>query len=420
VSDGGVKNRTMKRRRTWWMVTAREARSHAILLAVTTWLVSLVITFGGSGRMSLVGVMNAPDFVHFYTFGRLSKEHRIRDAYDWEKFHAEQISIVPESANLIYPPVYPPQAAVLFIPFSKLSFGAAAAVWTLVTVIGYGFVVWRAWHTVREWLPDRVLVFAAAAGSPPFWSTVMNGQVTIVVLVACFCGWIALEYNQRFWAGAALGLLAMKPQFGVPFAAIVLARRDWQMALGAVVSITAQAFVVWWVLGPDAFAGYAAMLPTIAAHADELEAKPFQSHSIRALTRLLPEWIGAPLWIATSGMVLWKTAKAWTTDVPLTVRFGLVILAAVLVNPHLIVYDAAILVLPLIWFGAWLIQQRTANDNPHASTLSVEAYGALLYGLVLVFIAPTAAVVGIQISVLLLLWLFWKIQAIAQTARPVR
>ena len=400
------------------MVTAKEARSHAILLAVLTWLVSLVTTVGGSGRMSMLGVINAPDFVHFYTFGRLAGESRIRDAYDWQRFHTEQVSLVPESAKSIYPPVYPPQAAILFIPFSRSSFKNAVVVWTIITVAGYGLVVWRAWLAARQWLPDPVLVFAAAAAFPPFWQVVMNGQVTIVILMACFLGWIALEHGQRFWAGAALGLLAIKPQFGLPFAVVVLAKRDWHMALGAVTSVALQALIVWSVLGTDAFAGYAAMLPTIAAHADELEPKPFQSHSIRSLTRLLPEFLGVPVWLAAVGLVLWRTAKTWASAVPLTVRFGLVLLAAVLINPHLIVYDAALLVLPLIWFGAWLNQQPIGHVGRNRQMLTVDQYGAFLYALVLAFFVPSAAVIRIQISVLLMLWLFWKVQGLAIETTP--
>jgi hypothetical protein len=383
------------------MVSAREARQHAIVLAVATWLVSIVTTFGAPGRTSMVGVLNAPDFVHFYSFGWLAREGRIREAYDWQTLHATQVALVPESAQSIYPPVYPPQAAVLFIPFSTLSFSSAVAAWTLITVIVYCLIVWRAWNAVRGLLPDRLLVLAAAVGFPPFWQVVMNGQVTIVILTALFLAWLALERRQSFLAGAALGLLAVKPQFGLPFAAIVLVRRDWPMLAGALVCIGVQALVVWWVLGAAAFSGYAAMLPTISAHADELEARPFQSHSVRAVTRLLPDPLGVPLWFLVTGWVLWSTARVWLTPEPLKVRFGLAVLAAVLVNPHLIVYDAAVLVLPLIWFPAWLVGRRVPGE--------IQKFGALVYGLVVTFMAPTAAVVGLQISVLLMLALFWSV-----------
>jgi len=383
------------------MVSAVEARHHALLLAIGTWLVSLVIVLGGSGHSSVVGKLTGPDFVHFYAFSHLAREGRIAEAYDWQALHSAQVAIRPESEASIYPPVYPPQAAVLFIPFSLLSFTNALRAWSAITILSYGGIVWLAWRPARKHLTDSVLVFAAAAGFPPFWQIVMNGQITIVILGACFLAWRALESKRHFLAGCALGLLAIKPQFGLPFAIIVLARRDWHMLGGAIASVAAQASLVWLVLGSQAFLSYYSMLPSIVAHADALEPKAFQSHSIRSLTRLLPAWAGVPTWLLVAGLVLWNTARAWCAHAPIAVRFGLAMLASVLVNPHLIVYDAGILVLPLIWFATWSVQRSEAVD--------LQRFGALVYALFLAFLVPTAALIYVQLSVPLMLWLFWSI-----------
>jgi len=389
------------RKRRPWMMSAVEARHHALLLAIGTWLVSLVIVFGSSGRTSVLGKLLGPDFVHFYTFGSLAREGRIAEAYDWQALHAAQVAIVPESAASIYPPVYPPQAAVIFMPFSLLSFTNALRAWSAITILLYVGIVWLSWRSARGHLTDRVLVFAAAVGFPPFWQIVMNGQITIVILGACFLAWYALERHRHFLAGCALGLLAVKPQFGLPFAVIVLVHRDWRMLGGAFVSVAAQASLVWLVLGGQAFIGYYSMLPSIVAHADALEPKAFQSHSIRSLTRLLPAFAGVPLWLAAASVVLWKTARAWCEHAPIAVRFGLAMLASVLVNPHLIVYDAGILVLPLIWFATWYVQRKEA--------VAVQTFGALVYALFLAFLVPTAALIYVQLSVPVMLWLFWSV-----------
>jgi hypothetical protein len=79
------------------------------------------------------------------------------------------------------------------------------------------------------------------------------------------------------------------------------------------------------------------------------------------------------------------------------VRLGVVILASVLVNPHLIVYDAAVLVLPLLWFGAYVQERRRPAD--------ARVYWTTVYWLCLTFLAPTAAAIGVQASVLLMAWL---------------
>jgi len=388
-------------RRVWWKVSAKQARAQLVLAATVTWLVSIVVTLGGTGRTSLVGVLNAPDFVQFYTLGRLADQHRIADAYDFRAFHEAQGTFVPESKALIFPPVYPPQTALLFMPLSRLSYTAAQLTWTVLTLVLYALIVWRAWWAFRGHLHDRALVFAAAAAFPPFWQNVMWGQVTILILGAFFLAWLALERGRHFAAGFALGLLAIKPQFGLVFAVVVLMRRDWRMLAGALSAVALQLALVWIAFGPAAFSGYASVVQTIAGHSEALEAKPFHSHSIRAVTRLLPDSLGIPVWLIGSAIVLWKAGRAWCTAAPLHVRCGLAILAAVLVNPHLIVYDATVLALPLLWFGAWLLERQ--EDE-------AQWYGPFLYLIFLAFWIPTAAVVKVQLSVPLMLWLFWKME----------
>jgi hypothetical protein len=394
------------------MVSAPEARHHAILFACVTWAVSLVTTFAGPGRTSLAGVVNGPDFVYYYTLGHLAREGRIATAYDGAASHAAQSALIPESADAFHAPVYPPQAALIFMPFSRLTFEHALAAWTLVTIGLYLLFVWYAWRVARDQLPDATLVFAAAIGFPPFWQTVMNGQGTILILGSFFLAWLALERKWHFLAGAALGLLAIKPQFGLPFATIVIVRREWRMLAGAAASVAAQSLAVWWVLGADAFSGFAGALPAILAQADALEPKPYQTHSLRALTRLLPNWVGLPVWLALVALVLWKTTRAWATGAPVTVRLGLAMLASVLVSPHMIGYDAAVLVLPFIWFGAWLVEQREG--------LELQKYGSLLYGIFLTIFIPTAVFLRVQVSVPLMLWLFWLMERQVRAADAPR
>ena len=395
-----VQSVSSQARRRLWNLSSRQARIHAVLTATVLWLLSIAVTLSAPGATSLVGVVKMPDFVQFYTLGRLADEERVTEAYDFQAFHDAQAKLVPDSKGLIFPPVYPPQAAVAFIPLSRLSYATAQRTWIAITIFVYALIVWRAWWGCRAHLRDARLVFAAAAAFPPFFQTVIYGQVTVLVLVPCFLAWLALERRRHVAAGFALGFLAMKPQFGPVFAVIVLMGRDWRMLWGAVAAVAVQLVCVWAVLGLDVFGEYVSVLRTVAAHADALEAKPFQSHSIRAVTRLLPGWLGLAGWVGISGIVLWKTGRAWCSTAPLNVRFGLAIVAAVLVNPHLIVYDAAILVLPLLWFGADVAARESAD--------SARRYATLIYGLFLAFFIPTAALVKVQLSVLLMLWLFWQ------------
>jgi hypothetical protein len=255
-------------------------------------------------------------------------------------------------------------------------------------------------------------VLAAAAAFPPFWTLILYGQITILILTAFWLGWLALERKRPCLAGVAFGLLALKPQFGIPLAAIVLACGEWRMLAGAFASVAAQAAIVWLLLGSAVFAGFAASIPMTMTHADWLESKPFMSHSLRAVTRLLPNWAGLPLWAALAAIVLWVTVKAWKSAAPLRVRLGIVILASVLVNPHVIVYDVTVLALPLVWFGAYMLE---AERRAHAP-----AFGVIVYWLFAALFAPTAAVIGVQASVPVMLWLLvFLTRAATRSPKPL-
>jgi len=396
------------------MRSARQARVHAIILAVIMWIFAIAVGTIGTGDRGFAGPLKGADFVQSYTLGHLAHDHQIDAMYDMRALHDAQAALVPASAADLYPAVYPPQVAALFAPVSGWSYQRALLVWTLLSIVGYVLIVWSAWRPVSDVLSDRPLVIAAAAAFPPFWSLVLHGQITVLVLAAFWLGWLALERGHRLVAGVAFGLLAIKPQFGIPLAMVVLIGREWPMLVGALASVVAQVAAASWVLGLEAFRLFVAATWSITLNnVDALEAKPFLSHSLRTLTRLAPNWIGVPMWVALAAVVLWYTARVWRSDAPLRVRLGIVVLASVLVNPHLIIYDATVLVLPLLWFGAYM---HEAERCPVAAPFWIT-----VYWLFASLFAPTAAAIGLQVSVVLMVMLIVLVsRAVARAAAHAR
>lgn len=401
--DQSRRNRVDARLR--WPRSARKAKVHAVLLATMLWVALIIMFAVGAGNRSIAGPIKGADFVQFYTLGSLVRTGQFAALYDINALHRAQVTLVPESDPELYPPVYPPQAAIVFAPFSTLSYRYATLLWSAITIVVFWIIVRSAWRPVAATLPDLVFVGAAAAAFPPFWSVVLFGQVTILILLAFWAGWLALERQKRFLAGFAFGLLLLKPQFALPLAAIVLACREWAMLLGALTSIAVQLGVVLAVLGRQVLAAHLAFIPVTLRYADLLEAKPYQSHSLRALTRLAPAALALPLWVILSAAVLVYVVKVWKSSAPLRVRVGVMMLASVLVNPHVIVYDAAVLAMPLIWFGAHVQNRR---PGPDAVT-----FWTIVYWLFVTTLTPTARMIGVQVSVLLMTALFVLIARMA-------
>lgn len=377
--------------RLGWPRSATHARKHALILGSLLWIAAAVVMFAGQGDRGIAGPLKGADFVHFYTLGHLAASQQVAALYDANALHDTQVALVPESNAELYPTVYPPQAAILFTAFAQWSYRTSLLVWSVISIALYGAILWSGWQRVSDQLSDRRLIVYAAAAFPPFWALVVYGQVAILILVAFWLGWLALERGRPYLAGAAFGLLALKPQFGIPLAAVVVACGEWRMLTGAVISVGAQSLMIWVMLGWSVFEAFARSLGVTLMYAEWLEAKPFMSHSLRAVTRLLPDAIGLPLWLALCAYVLWYTVRVWKSRAPVRVRLGIVMLAAVLVNPHVIIYDVTVLALPLLWFGAYM---REDTRQPRAS-----AFGTLVYWLFVALFVPTAAVIGVQASV---------------------
>src|SRR4249919_540887 len=92
---------------------ARELLVLATMMAVALWAVLFVDASSGTTRGRISGLPIGTDFVYFYTLADVGR----RGAYDalasLEAFRTEQLRLLPDTADTPYPPVYPPQLALL-------------------------------------------------------------------------------------------------------------------------------------------------------------------------------------------------------------------------------------------------------------------------------------------------------------------
>jgi hypothetical protein len=389
----------------------------AIILVAILWIVALVFSMVGVSARGVVPAVQVTDFAHFYTLGHLASSHQVSTLYDEAALREAHVALVPTSRDYDFPPLYPPQVALIFAPLSGLSYEYALVVWNVLTVAAYGLIVWSAWKPVSMQLPNRTLVFTAAAAFVPFLCLVLSGQSTVVILGAFWAGWLALERKRHLLAGMAFGLLAIKPQFGIPLAVVVLVGREWAMLGGALLSVALQASGVWLMLGWQAFEGFARALPITLSRVDGLETEPYLSHSIRALTQIAPDVVGVPLWVCLTVAVLWYTARLWRSQAPVRVRLGAVILASVLVSPHTMIYDLTVIALPLLWFSAYM--QEPARREHSTS------YWKTVHWLFAALVIQTLDIMRLQAPVMLMAWLLvlvtravYEHTAVDETSRP--
>jgi hypothetical protein len=165
---------------------------------------------------------------------------------------------------------------------------------------------------------------------------------------------------------------------------------------GVLIGVVLQALAVLAVFGPGAFNAYAAAARGMPALAAVLEPDAYKMHSIRALTHLLPGRADLVVWAVLSVAVVAATARIWRQRKPWRLRFGVLVIASALVNPHLTIYDVTVIALPVIWIGGWLRAQ-------HADTT---AYWQVVYWIAVALLLPTAALLRVQLSTILIVGLF--------------
>lgn len=387
-----------------WL-NSKRVRAHAVVLAVTLWTV-YIWNLATPTLRDRNGNLKGTDFLHLYTLGTLAVERRGADLYDMNAQAAVAASRVPDATGIRYLPLYPPQVSLLFAPLAHLSYGWALASWWIATCLVYGVCchsVWRACPNLREYGATVALL---AVAFPAFFHLIAWGQTSALAL-ACFTAlFFLLRSRRELVAGLVVGCLIFKPQLGLAAAFIFLATGAWKIVAGAMMSAAAQLLcgILYYGMGPLAewlrtMAGVGHVLPW-------LEPRPYQNHCLRTFWAMIVPWpqVSLALYLLSAGVVLGGTIAVWRrAGQPWSLRYSALLLATVLVSPHLTVYDLVVLAPAFLLLADWLIAEPT-SPNP-----AMEGLLYLVY--VLPLLGPLARWTHVQLSVVamvLLLWMIWR------------
>ncbi|MFZ0806926.1 MAG: glycosyltransferase family 87 protein [Candidatus Sulfotelmatobacter sp.] len=393
-----------------WL-TPRRLRAQAIVLALCLWSIC-AFDLATPGMFDRAGNIKYQDFIQFYVAARLITQGRASQLFDHQVTFDElrrivfQTSILPPS-HVRLPPVYGPQVGLLFVPFTRLAFLTAAPIWSTLSLLAYFaciYVVWKSSANLRE--HPRIVALAAVA-FPPIFHTFIRGQIT-VLLLACFTtAWLAFRADRPLLAGLALGLLVCKPQFLVAIPVILLLAGAWRALAGTILSAAAQLGLALMIFGSAIMRAYFSTLWHMSSYMEAVEPgrAAIQMHSLRSFWLLLiPEpTIAKIIYVASSIAVVILAAAIWKSSSDMAVRFSALTLAAVLVNPHLFVYDLLVLAPVLLLLADWTLS---------LSSIFLDQFRGLTYlAFVLPLLGPLSRWTHIQLSVIgfvVLLWLLWR------------
>jgi hypothetical protein len=391
---------------TW--LTAKRLRAHGTILALCLWSL-YVWNIATPGLRDRNANLKGTDFLHLYTLGTLAVAHRGVDLYDINTQAAFAAQRVPEAAGIRYLPLYPPQVSIFFAPLAHFTYGWALLIWWSCSIVIYGIccvVLWRACPNLRDQGGTTVIL---ALAFPAFFHLIAWGQTSAEAL-ACFTAMFFLIRAKRdFLAGLALGCLIFKPQLGIAAAVVFFSIGAWKTVLGATLSAAGQLFAGALYYGLEPLRNWIRMLRNVSRLLPLLEPKLYQTHSLRTFwSMIVPEpRLSLGLYVLSTVVVLGFTIACWKRgdSVPLSLRYSTLLVASVLVAPHLTVYDLVVLAPAFILLADWLVTQP--------STPSTRWLGTLLYfSYMLPLLGPFTRWTHVQLSVIAMattVYIIWNI-----------
>jgi len=364
-----------------------------------------------------------------YIAGQIADAHDTQALYDLDRRVAMLAALLPGGPVVRYPPFYGPQVSVFFAPFARLQYPSALTLWMAISLAVYlvcAFVVWRACPRLRDGA-DAVVVLALA--DPTLYYTLSFGQISAIALAAVTGAFLALRADRPLLAGACIGSLVYKPSLGVAFGIVLAGSVVWdtlvlrrsatasrsivdrRLLIGAAIGAAAQLAIgaAYW--GAGILAGYArAQVRLIPEMRDEFYLH--HVHSWRGFFEILgtpAPWVNAA-YLAGAAVILTVSLRCWRSERPLGVRYAVLLIATVLVNPHGYVYDLVILM------PAYLLLWDAFSDAKPIEGLLYFCYIAPWFAIV-------AVVAHVQLSVPALATLglmATKAERLRNVARTVR
>jgi len=328
-----------------WLTPARLRVYPALVLAGWMILVGGWIV-GSHGLIDRSGHVLGTDFLNVWAASAMTLDGQAAGIYDWARHAAFERLVVGADHPFYYGWHYPPLFLLVVWPLALLPYAGALAVYLGATFPAY-------WTVLRRIFADRRAAVAILA-FPGLWTNLLHGQNGFLTVGLLGGGLLLLE--RRPWlAGALLGLLAYKPQFGLLLPLALVAGGHWRAVVAAAASVVAAAGLSAAIFGLDAWRAFLASLgPTRTIIIEEGATGFAKIQSVFAAVRLLGG--GATLaWSLQAAALLAVAALIvvlWRGTAPMAVKAAALVAAIPLSTPYVLDYDLVMLALPIAWLAA--------------------------------------------------------------------
>lgn len=342
--------------------------------------------------------------------------------YDLDQQWRSQAAMLPPGLTQleVLPFIQGPLLATLFAPiYPMLGLGGSFIVLLLLNLFLLAASLWL----LHQSLPSlhnasptaKGLTLLAAVSYYPLFTTLLLGQVSILLLFSLSLSFYCLRRRQNWEAGAALAILLLKPQLLALLLLLLLLGRCWRVLGGLIVAGLGSYLLCAISLGFGWPVSYVEVLLRISTSPNLTIISPYAMQSWRGLTANLFGESGLGLAfltllaLATLALLLliWRSMGWQPTTEHWPLAYAATVIAVVLTSYHLLPHDLTLLLLPGLVLADYVFSMKVTNRD---WWLAVLLLGWLL---------PLARLVGYDTLPLSLLPMVGALLLIADEVRQV-
>ncbi len=353
-----------------------------------------------------------PDFTTFYSGASLLRQGLGRQLYDEPTQYRvqQQFAAGVSIRQGALPYIHPPFEALLFIPFTWVSYPTAFVLWdlfNLIFLVTLLFMLRPALPVLRS-VPAAAWLFACLAFFPVFFA-LLQGQDILLLVLLFAAVYLLLRRNGEIAAGYCLGLGVFRFHLVLPLVLILLYQKRSKAMFGFLTAATVLGLISVAIIGWQGVLSY----PSHVWHLEQsMERRqtivPIRMANVRGLldSLLIPrtsKLVSDMVISIVSLALIFFAAHKWKIKSPaeFDLGFALCVIVTVLVGYHTLAYDLSLLLLPI----ALTIQHLNRNQDIDTRTRLF-----LIIPLFLLFFSPLHAFLAMRnghYNLFALVLLFW-------------